>query len=364
MVQRQAITLLLLLRRLFIARIFLLSIAVRQARRCILELHAIISRIRSGGGRFEVAMTVAELSRFLENESNSRDAHIKLLCNTCAERSDCSRESDRKSIHSAIQQTVGFDNLNRSIVEVMEKWMMQQFEHQVETLDEEESHLTKVQMASLLSDQGRWEEAVMLEEQVLAHFKKTLPVGHPNIGLAMSNLAISYRNCDRYHEALALHEEALSIFEKSLEPNNPCIGQEYGNMGACHQGLGNASDCLRLHKQALQWRRHNLPPDHPGIGMALFSVAAAYATSRQPELAVEWGQDALEFQQRVLPSNHPHIADTLVNLSASLSNCGRYAEAVSAIANAVALLKRLRSPDHPALIFALQLQQKIHLHAA
>jgi tetratricopeptide (TPR) repeat protein len=331
--------------------------------RCVLELHAIISRIKSGGGRFEVAMTIAEHSRFLE-ESNSSAAHVKLLCNTCVERSECSRESDRKNIHAAIEQTVGFDNLNRSIVEVMERWMMQQFEQQAETLDEEERHMTKAQMARLLSDQGMYEEAMALEEQILAHFKKTLPEHHANIGLAMSNLAISYRHCERYHQALALHQEALAIFQKSLEPNDRCIGQEYGNMGACYHGLRNASECLRLHKQALQWRRQNLNPDDPAIGMALFSVAAAYAVSSQPELAVQWGQDALQFQRRVLPANHPNTADTLVNLSINLSTCRRHAEAVSAIDDAVALLKRVRAHDHPALIGAMEIQRKIHFYAA
>jgi hypothetical protein len=104
--------------------------------------------------------------------------------------------SDRKNIHAAIEQTVGFDNLNFSIVEVMERWMMQQFEQQAETLDEEDSHMTKAQMARLLSDQRMYEEAMALEEQILAHFKKTLPEHHSNIGLAMSNLAISYRHCE------------------------------------------------------------------------------------------------------------------------------------------------------------------------
>jgi tetratricopeptide (TPR) repeat protein len=313
-----------------------------------------------------MAMTIAEHSRFLEesNSSTANTAHVKLLCNTCVERSECSRESDRKNIHTAIQQTVGFDNLNRSIVEVMEKWMMQQFEQQAETLDEEECHSSKVQMARLLSDQGMYEEALVLEEQILAHFKKNLPEHHPNIGIAMSNLAISHRHCNRYNEALALHQKALAIFHLSLEPNDACIGREYGNMGACYHGLHNASECLRLHKQALHWRRQNLHPDDPAIGMALFSVAAAYSVNSQPELAVQWGQDALEFQRRVLPANHPETADTLVNLSLNLSACGRHAEAVTAIGDAVALLKRVRAHDYPNLVSALEIQRKIHFCAA
>jgi hypothetical protein len=50
--------------------------------------------------------------------------------------------------------------------------------------------MTKAQMARLLSDQGMYEEAMALEEQILAHFKKTLPEHHPNIGLAMSKMSV------------------------------------------------------------------------------------------------------------------------------------------------------------------------------
>ena len=45
-----------------------------------------------------------------------------------------------------------------------------------------------------------------------SHFKKTLPEHHLNIGLAMSNLAICHRLCERYHRALAQHQEALATF--------------------------------------------------------------------------------------------------------------------------------------------------------
>ena len=76
------------------------------------------------------------------------------------------------------------------------------------------------------------------------------------------------------------------------------------------------------------------------------------------------GSRRRRFQLRVLPPNHPDIADTLVNLSMNLSKRDCHAEAVTAIENAVALLKRVRSPHHPSLIFALDVQQKIHLYAA
>lgn len=338
--------------------------------RCVLELYAIVSKMKSGGGRFEIAMTAAERKRFLD-ESKTKygpaDAQKMIQCSVSVERSECSRESDRQSIHSAIQETVGFDHLNCVIIEVIERWMFRQLDQNSETQDEEEAHSSKAQIAAMLCDQGRYDEAILLEEQILAYTKRTCPSGHVSIAIAMTNLAISYRNSKRFHDALALHFEALDIYQSQLKPEHPqyrYIGREYGNMGACYQGMDCPSDCLRLHKQALQWRRQHLPPDDEEIGTALFSVAAAYLVGQQFEQSAQWGADALEFRRRVLPANHPILSENLVNLSLALNQCNRHAEAISAVDEAVALLKRVRASDRPDLAFALRVQSHIHAAAA
>ena len=334
--------------------------------RCVLELYAIISKIRSGGGRFEIAMTIAEHTLFLDKTQSEefRDVLSKIMCSSNVEHSDCSRDSDRVSIHSAIRESVGFDHLNRAILEVMEKWMLQQLSNHFEVQDEEERNHAKGTMAAMLFDQGRFDEAIVLEEQILAYARRTQPVGHVNIGVALSNLAISYRDHGRCQDALPMFFEALSIYEQKLEPNHVYIGREFGNIGACYQAMHCPADCLRMHKRALQWRRQHLSPDDPDIGMALFSVAAAYLINQEFELAIQWGQDAIEFQKRVLPPNHPSLADTLGNLCVAYTSCNRHAEAISAIEEAVALLKRIRAPNHPALLRALRYQSAAHAEAA
>ena len=186
--------------------------------------------MRSGGGRFEIAMTIAEHTLFLDKTHSQEfhDAHLKILCSSNVERSDCSRASDRDSIHSAIRDSVSFEHLNRAIVEVMEKWMLQQLSNHFEVQDEEEVHQAKGTMAAMLCDQGRYDEAIVLEEQIVAYARRTLPVGHQNIGVALTNVAISYRDHGRCHDALPMFYEALSIYEQRLPPNHLFIGRELG----------------------------------------------------------------------------------------------------------------------------------------
>jgi len=55
--------------------------------RCVLELYAIVSEMKSGGGRFEIAMTAAERKRFLD-ESKTKygpaDAQKMIQCSVSA----------------------------------------------------------------------------------------------------------------------------------------------------------------------------------------------------------------------------------------------------------------------------------------
>jgi tetratricopeptide (TPR) repeat protein len=311
-------------------------------------------------------MTVAEHARFLDQANTGKvsGSYSSLLCSSSVESSECSRDSDRQSIHLAIQESVGFDHLNRAIVEVIEMWMFQQLSQQIETQDEEEINHPKAAMAAMLFDQGRYAEAIVLEEQILVYTKKMHPSGHAMIGIAMTNLAMSYRSIGRHHDALALCFEALSIYEQKLEPHHPFIGREYGNIGECYYSMRCPADCLRMQLRALQWCRQHLSPDDPQIGIALASVATAYDLSDDSELAVRWGQDAMEFQKRVLPPNHPNFAVTLSNLSIAYTKCSRHAEAISAIEEAVSLLKRVRAHNHPFLVQALIIQTSSHAAAA
>ena len=78
-------------------------------RRCVLELHAIARKKEEGGGRFAVAMTAQENERFLRGIRENYGEYYGMLGRVNAETSDCSRASDRESIHEGIRRSVGLD---------------------------------------------------------------------------------------------------------------------------------------------------------------------------------------------------------------------------------------------------------------
>ena len=134
--------------------------------RCVLELHAIASKKEEGGGRFAVAMTAQENERFWRGIREDHGEYYGMLGRVNAETSECSRASDRESIHEGIRRSVGFAKLSRMVFGVMEGWMEERLRGQAAASaaagDEEGAMDWNLILAAILNQQGRHEEAVVI----------------------------------------------------------------------------------------------------------------------------------------------------------------------------------------------------------
>ena len=141
-----------------------------------LELHAIASKMEEGGGQFAVAMTAQENERFLTGIRKDYGQYYDMLGRVNAETSDCSRASDRESIHEGIRRSVGFAKLSRMVLGVMEGLMEERLRRQLAASaaagDDYEAMSWKNSLGSLLGCQGRHEESVVLHEAVYAMLPK------------------------------------------------------------------------------------------------------------------------------------------------------------------------------------------------
>jgi hypothetical protein len=146
----------------------------------------IAARRAEGEGEFAVAMTADESARFLQGIRADYREYYNMLGTVNAETSDCSRPSDRTSILDGIRGSVGFVKLSRMVFGVLEEWMEGQLRAQVasceETGETEEAMRWTETLASVLSDQGRHDDALAMEERVLEFRCRVLPESHPDIG--------------------------------------------------------------------------------------------------------------------------------------------------------------------------------------
>jgi hypothetical protein len=152
----------------------------------VLEVHAIAAKKEEGSGEFAVAMTAGERQRFLQGIKAKPSEYYNMLGTVNAERSDCSRPADRVSIHDGIRGSVGFARLSRMVFRVLEEWMEGQLRKQAEScIDEGEETKAmewKETLGTVMSDQGRHNEALAMRESVLEFYRRVLPADHPLIG--------------------------------------------------------------------------------------------------------------------------------------------------------------------------------------
>ena len=151
-----------------------------------LELHAIASKKEEGGGRFAVAMTAQENKRFLRGIREDYKLYYRMLGRVNAEMSDCSRASDRESIHEGIRRSVGFAKLSRMVFGVMEGWMEEELKGQAALSaaigNKAMAMYWNATLAAVFLDQGRYDDAVAINEAVLEYRRRFSPENHQEIG--------------------------------------------------------------------------------------------------------------------------------------------------------------------------------------
>jgi hypothetical protein len=91
-------------------------------------------------------------------------------------------------------------------------------------------------LASIYTNQGRWNEAEVLEEQVMEVRKRILGEEHPDTLISITHLASIYTNRERWNEAEALEVHVMEMrkekFDEKVErtavqkENEPSIGTQ------------------------------------------------------------------------------------------------------------------------------------------
>jgi tetratricopeptide (TPR) repeat protein len=76
-------------------------------------------------------------------------------------------------------------------------------------------------LAATYRRQGRWDEAVVLEEKVLEVRTEVFGERHPDTLMAMANLASTYRHQGRWDEAVVLQEKVLEVSKEVLGERHP-----------------------------------------------------------------------------------------------------------------------------------------------
>jgi tetratricopeptide (TPR) repeat protein len=359
----------------------------------VLELHAIALQKAQGAGEFAVAMTDEQKSRFLQDIGDDIRQYKNMLATIDVERSDCSRHSDRESIHEGIRATVGFAQLSRMVFGVLEEWIRGQIETKALACAESGNYMQAMQwneiLGVMMEEHGLVTQAIAIQERLLDLKRRVLPKHHPNsaatvcnlatsyiahgrldeaveileevvfgrnmpehhehLGTAINNLGVAYSELGRHADALAMRERALQFYRRNSPENDPQIGKAMNNLAHTYSNLGRLSDALCMQEKALQFYRRVLPENHPDVGMAISTLSLLYSKLGRHNEALELREMNLEARRRVLPENDTEIGFAMMQLGATYYNLQRYDDAVALLDKTLDFFRRVLPDNHSAI---------------
>ena len=107
------------------------------------------------------------------------------------------------------------------------------------------------QQVQALVQQGKFNEAIPLQQQDLAWTEKTYGLDHPDTATSLNNLATLYRSQGAYAKAEPLYLRALAIKEKALGPDHPSTATSLNNLAALYRSQGAYAKAEPLYLRAL-----------------------------------------------------------------------------------------------------------------
>jgi CHAT domain-containing protein/Tfp pilus assembly protein PilF len=204
-----------------------------------------------------------------------------------------------------------------------------------------------------LSDAGRYAAAILIAQRVLSIRERELGPNHPDVAVALDNLANLYRIQGRHADAESLLQRSLEIREQALGSDDPDLAGTLLNLGALYLDQDRDAEAEPLLLRALAIWENAFGPDHPDVARAVNNLAGLYLNQARYADAEPLLQRSLSINEKTLGRDHPDVAESLNNLAILYWKQGRHSDAEPLLQRALAIREKALRRDHPAIADAL-----------
>ncbi|MBI0400297.1 tetratricopeptide repeat protein [Cyclobacterium marinum] len=201
--------------------------------------------------------------------------------------------------------------------------------------------------SSRLSQQGRYEEALVYAEKSVIAARDEFDMDHPSFATSLNNLALVYNSLERYKDAEPLFRRATETYKQQLGEDHPFYVQALENLAGSLQSIGRYADAEPLYIKYSQLYKQQLGEDHLDYGRSLNNLAELYVDMRSYEEAEPLYEQVLKILENQLGESHPYYTVTFNNLAALYKNMGRYREAETLYRKITEIYKREMGEDNP-----------------
>src|SRR3984893_12731659 len=117
--------------------------------------------------------------------------------------------------------------------------------------------------ALVFHENGYWNEAEKLEDDVMEMRKRLLGAEHPHTLTSMANLATTYRQQGRWNEAEKLMVDVMELSKRSLGAEHPHTLTSMANLASTYGQQGRWNEAEKLEVDVMELRKRLLSDEHP-----------------------------------------------------------------------------------------------------
>jgi tetratricopeptide (TPR) repeat protein len=198
------------------------------------------------------------------------------------------------------------------------------------------------------------DDAIKLDEELLAFRRKLNGPEHSDTLMVMNNLAVAYDDAGRHNQAQKLREEVLALYRKADGPEHPDTLMAMQNLAISYDEAGRRDDSLKLREEVVALRRKVLGPEHPDTLLSVKDLSISYDEAGRRDEALTLRQDLLDLRRKVSGSENTETALAMGYLAISYEEAGRLDEALKLREEALPLFRKVFGPDQPSTLIAMR----------
>ncbi|KAJ9652261.1 hypothetical protein H2198_008471 [Neophaeococcomyces mojaviensis] len=202
-------------------------------------------------------------------------------------------------------------------------------------------------LATVLSEQGKYEQAEEMHRQTLNLSLTVLGLEHTNTLMSMNNLATVLRKQGKYEQAEGILRQTLELRSTVLGVEHPDTLGSMNNLATVLGNQGKYEEAEKMHRQELKLSSTVLGVEHPDTLTSMNNLALVLCDQGKYEQAEEMQQRTLELSKVVLGVEHPDTLGSMNNLATVLRNQGKYEQAEKMQQRTLELSKVVLGVEHP-----------------
>ena len=333
---------------------------------CLFEVYCTVET----KSRFEVAMSSAEHFSFIHDVSTSYAVVDQMIGDVDVRKSNASNPEDKIKIFDAVRNTMGFDGVNSTVLNVMRSWVVGTLET---AMQDEKGELEQARLQCtlgwLLRKQGLYDRALPLSLSSLVTKVEKLEEDHPDTLTSMNSLAVLYKSKKDYDSALPLYLWCLHMRKQKLGEDHPDTLDTMNNLAGLYKSKKDYDSALPLYQQCLKLRMKTLGEDHLDTITTMNNLAAFYKSKGDYTSALPLYQQCLAMREEKLGQDHPDTLTSVNNLAALYYSKKDYASALPLYVKCLEMQKEKLGEDHPDTLTsmnnlgALYYSKKDYAHA-